>query len=107
MNSLKSVNGSYRYTEEMLYCMDFGLLGFNDWTDLNDEGVTWAAQDEESGKAILICLHAISYDIVIVDSDLNLYNGYELFVTNDMGELWSIIRSNLKYFDQLLTKERG
>lgn len=109
MNSLKSVNDSYRYTKELEYCMDFGVLGFNDWTDINDEGLTWGIENKESKKAILIFLHLISYDIVIMDntSVYNYENMYELFITNDMGELWSVIRSNLHYFDQLLTKERG
>jgi hypothetical protein len=105
MNSLKSVNGSYAYKEEMLYCMDFGLLGFNDWTDLNDDGLTWGAQYTDNGLAVMIYLY---YDKCY---GIHLAEDYvpdvEIFATDDMGELWSIIKSNLKYFDQLLTKERG
>jgi hypothetical protein len=85
--------------------MDFGLLGFNDWTDLNDDGLTWGVQHQRDCCAILIFLYSdncygIHYAKDYIPSD-------EIFSTDDMEELWSIIRSNLKYFDQLLTKERG
>ena len=56
MNSLKQINGSYNFSNEIEYCMDFGLLGFNDWTDINDEGLTWGVQHEEDGCEILIFL---------------------------------------------------
>ena len=105
MNSLKSVNGSYTYTKEMEYCMDFGLLGFDDWTDLNDEGLTWGVQHKRDYCAILIFLYSDNcYGIHLAKDGVPID---EIFGTDDMEELWSVVRSNLKYFDQLLIKERG
>ena len=111
MNKYKQVydgytfHKSYDFNHELEYCMDFGLLGFNDWTDLNDEGLTWGAQYDTKRGAILIFLYldssyGIHYAEDYVPND-------EIFSTDDMSELWSVVRSNLNYFDQLLTKERG
>ena len=81
--------------------MDFGLLGFNDWTDLNDEGLTWGAQHEVDGYQILMFLYYDNcYGIHLAEDGVP---SDEIFGTDSMDELWSIVRSNLGYFDKILT----
>ena len=100
MNSLKQINGSYIFSNEIEYCMDFGLLGFNDWTDINDEGLTWGVQHEEDGCEILIFLYYDNcYGIHLAEDCVPID---EIFGTDSMDELWSIVRSNLEYFDKIL-----
>ncbi len=103
------------FKHELEYCLDFGVLGFEDWTSHNDEGLTWAlAESFDEGFQLMIFIYRplsdsiedllrnpISYGIHLCESQLPID---ELFETDVMGELWSVVRSNLDYFNELLTK---
>ena len=102
---------SKHYKHEINFCCDFGILGFEDWTSHNDEGLTWAvAESFDEGLQLLIFLYVpysdedwqretTSYGIHIAEGCVPID---ELFETDSMNELWSVIRSNLNYFDELL-----
>lgn len=106
---------SKHYKHELKFCYDFGILGFEDWTSQNDEGLTWAiAESFNKGLQLLIFLYVpyrdcdwyyerVSYGIHIAENCVPID---ELFETDSMNELWSVIMSNANYFDELL-KNKG
>tara|TARA_R110001606_G_scaffold369579_1_gene525701 strand:+ start:1312 stop:1632 length:321 start_codon:yes stop_codon:yes gene_type:complete len=95
------------YEHENKYVMDFALLGFNDWSDLEIDGfLSWGNSTEDVG--IYLFLHKDRYEIqYATQNEINwkASDYAELFVTDSMDELWSIVRSNLQYFDSLLIQE--
>ena len=92
------------FSEELKYISDFQLLGFEEFTDpQEDEGLTWCRIiHTQDAYGVFIFLYNKSYGI---DLCLDGVPQYSIFETDDMGELWSVVKSNLNYFNGLIKKE--
>ena len=107
------INKHYKHELEFFY--EFEILGIEDWTCHNDEGLTWAiAESFNEGLQLLIFLYvpytdrdwycsSVSYGIHLAEACVPID---ELFETDCMNELYSVIMSNINYFNELLNNKK-
>ena len=97
------------FSKELKYLRDFQLLGFEDFTDpKEDEGLTWCRiihTKDAFGVFIFFYQEEFYNKSYCIDLCLDGVTQYSIFETDDMGELWSMVKSNLNYFNSLIERE--